>query len=49
MFEQLANVSPTTLPAILPRETGLVEIDAGLAILLQEAAAEANAAYARVP
>jgi hypothetical protein len=49
IFEQLAHTSPTTLPALVPQSGGPTSIAAEVALLLQEAAAEANAQFARTP
>ncbi len=49
MFEQLADMDPTTLPALLPGSSGPVDISDELALTLQQSAAEANTVFAREP
>ncbi len=47
MFAQLAATDPRTLPAVIPTPSGLVDITDEVAALLQQAAIDANAAFAR--
>ncbi len=47
MFAQLAATDPRTLPAVIPTSSGLVGITDEVAALLQQAAIDANAAFAR--
>ncbi len=47
MYEQLSGLDPRDLPARIPSTGGAVSMDEDLALLLQEAAREANARHAR--
>lgn len=47
MYEQLSGLDPRDLPARIPSTGGAVSMDEELALLLQEAAREANARHAR--
>ncbi len=49
MFAQLAETDPRTLPAVIPTSFGLVGITDEVAALLQQAAIDANASFARSP
>lgn len=47
MYQQLSGLEPTDLPPRIANSGGVADIDPGLADLLQRAAAEANARFAR--
>lgn len=49
MYEQLSELDARDLPATIPPGGGSVPIEADVALLLQEAAHEANARHARTP
>ncbi len=46
MFAQLTETDPRTLPSAIPTPFGLVSITDEVAALLQQAAIDANAAFA---
>jgi hypothetical protein len=47
MFEQLADLDPSTLPAVIPTQSGNVNLTPELAALLHDSAKEANEQFAR--
>ena len=47
MYQQLTGRDPTALPPVIPSSGGDIALDPDIALLLQEAAAEANARHAR--
>jgi hypothetical protein len=47
MYQQLYDRSPIGLPHALALPIGRISVDSALARILQEAAAEANAQFAR--
>lgn len=47
MFEQLADLDPATLPAVIPTQSGNVNLTAEVAALLHASAKEANEQFAR--
>jgi hypothetical protein len=47
MFEQLANLDPSTLPAVIPTQSGNVNLTPELATLLHDSAREANEQFGR--